>query len=262
MSWPIIASTATTLAAFLPDVLARSGRRIHEVSAPTLIAILSASLLMALIFVPTLGAIISRRTVGRVPVVVRQWAGNEAASVHSIKGFTGGYLRFLNGCLGHPGKVLSLAFAMLVGVQVAYGQFGKGVEFFPQVEPERAIIQVKARGNLSIFEKDRLMREVEKAILSINAEHNEFASVYTRTGQEETGEAEDIIGTITLEMADWWARRKVADIPAQHRRAHRIWRFHRPRTEKAGPPIASRSRCSWRATTPSSCLPRGQGATV
>ncbi len=241
MAWPIIASTATTLAAFLPlmfwpGVVGEFMRFLPL----TLIAILSASLLMALIFVPTLGATISRRTVGRVPVIVRQLAGNEAAGVNSIKGFTGGYLRFLNGCLGHPGKVLSLAFAMLVGVQVAYGQFGKGVEFFPEVEPERAIIQVKARGNLSIFEKDRLMREVERAILSIDAEHNEFASVYTRTGQEEKSrEAEDIIGTITLEMADWWARRKVADILAniEGRTKDLAGVLIDRRTEKAGPPI-------------------------
>ncbi|MDP6895849.1 MAG: efflux RND transporter permease subunit, partial [Rhodospirillales bacterium] len=104
MAWPIIASTATTLAAFLPLMFWPGVVGEFMKFLPlTLIAILSASLLMALIFVPTLGATISRRTVGRVPVIVRQLAGNEAAGVNSIKGFTGGYLRFLNGCLSHPG---------------------------------------------------------------------------------------------------------------------------------------------------------------
>ena len=241
MAWPIIASTATTLAAFLPLIFWPGVVGEFMKFLPlTLIATLSASLLMALTFVPTLGAAISQRAVVGVPVIARQIVGKEAIDVKNTVGFTGSYLRFLNVCLGHPGKVLSTAFALLVGVHAAYSQFGKGVEFFPDVEPKRAIVQVKARGNLSTFEKDRLMREVEAAILAIDAERDEFASVYTRTGQEErTREAEDIIGTISLEMADWWARRKVADILAEIdvRTEDLAGVLVDRRTEKAGPPI-------------------------
>jgi len=241
MAWPIIASTATTLAAFLPLMFWPGVVGEFMKFLPlTLIATLSASLLMALIFVPTLGATISRGGGSADPTLAKGLAGTEAGDVKAIGGFTGMYLRVLDTAISHPGKVLSMSLALLIGVQVAYGQFGKGVEFFPDVEPERAIVQVKARGNLSVLEKDRLMREVEAHVLAVDAEQDEFASVYTRTGQEgQSQEAEDIIGTITLEMTDWWARRKVDDILAdiQTRAQNLAGVVVDRRTEQAGPPI-------------------------
>src|SRR5690606_34213351 len=61
MAWPIIASTATTLAAFLP-LLFWPGMvgEFMKYLPITLLATLSASLLMALVFVPTLGAFIGK----------------------------------------------------------------------------------------------------------------------------------------------------------------------------------------------------------
>ncbi len=61
MSWPIIASTATTLAAFMP-LLFWPGvvGEFMKFLPITLIVTLSGSLLMALIFVPTLGALVGR----------------------------------------------------------------------------------------------------------------------------------------------------------------------------------------------------------
>ncbi|MDH5456766.1 MAG: efflux RND transporter permease subunit, partial [Gammaproteobacteria bacterium] len=61
MAWPIIASTCTTLAAFVPLALwpGTSGEFMKYLPI-TLIAVLSASLAMALLFVPTLGAIFGR----------------------------------------------------------------------------------------------------------------------------------------------------------------------------------------------------------
>ncbi|MEK9723189.1 MAG: efflux RND transporter permease subunit, partial [Rhodospirillaceae bacterium] len=242
MAWPIIASTATTLAAFLPLMFWPGVVGEFMKFLPlTLIATLSASLVMALIFLPTLGATISRAGGGSADTALaRSLAGSEAGHITEIGGFTGGYLKFLDGALKHPGKILVASVALLVGVQIIYGLFGKGVEFFPDVEPERAIIQVKARGNLSMLEKDRLMREVEARILAVDAERDEFASVYTRTGQEnQSREAEDIIGKLTLEMADWWTRRKVADIleEIEKRTADLAGVQIDRRTEEAGPPI-------------------------
>ncbi|MDH5410945.1 MAG: efflux RND transporter permease subunit, partial [Alphaproteobacteria bacterium] len=61
MSWPIIASTATTLAAFLP-LLFWPGivGQFMKYLPITLIATLAASLVMALVFVPTIGAFIGK----------------------------------------------------------------------------------------------------------------------------------------------------------------------------------------------------------
>src|SRR3546814_8476812 len=58
MAWPVIASTATTLAAFLPLMFWPGVVSEFMKYLPlTLIATLTSSLVMALIFVPTLGAV-------------------------------------------------------------------------------------------------------------------------------------------------------------------------------------------------------------
>ena len=63
MAWPIIASTATTLAAFAPLMFWPGTMGEFMKYLPfTLIAVLTASLAMALIFVPTLGTVFGKTT--------------------------------------------------------------------------------------------------------------------------------------------------------------------------------------------------------
>jgi multidrug efflux pump len=216
MAWPIIASTATTLAAFLP-LLFWPGvvGEFMKFLPMTLLIILSASLLMALIFVPTLGSHVGAPSgMGGETAHGVAGAGHEHADMSQIGGFTGLYLKVLNALLcqwWRPVLVLMLAVTMLVGVQVVYATQGKGIEFFPDVEPEFAMIQVRARGNLSATEKNDLMREVENHIIGMD----ELASVYGRTGSSgQSEEAEDIIGTINLEFNDWDTRRTASEILA------------------------------------------------
>ena len=61
MAWPIMASTATTLAAFAPLIFwpGMMGEFMKYLPI-TLIATLSASLVMALVFVPTIGSLIGK----------------------------------------------------------------------------------------------------------------------------------------------------------------------------------------------------------
>ena len=241
MSWPIIASTATTLAAFAP-LLFWPGivGEFMKYLPLTLMATLAASLAMALIFVPTLGAYVGKSGGTADPRTMKGLAATDDGHLQEASGGTGVYLRVLGAALAHPGKVLVGAVALLVGVQVVYANFGNGIEFFPSVEPDRAMLQVKARGNLSSFEKDRLMREVEAEVLAMNAERREIATIYTRTGQEsQSQEAEDIIGTVSLELTDWWARRKAQDIlaAADLRTRDIAGVIVDRREEDAGPPI-------------------------
>ena len=116
MSWPIIAATATTLAAFLPLVfwpgLVGEFMKFLPI---TLVATLSASLLMALIFVPTLGTLFGAPSGGADPDTVKAIAAGDQGGLHNVKGFTGAYLGLLRGALAHPGKVIVLALAVLIG---------------------------------------------------------------------------------------------------------------------------------------------------
>ena len=240
MSWPIIASTATTLAAFLPLVFWPGVVGEFMKYLPlTLLATLSASLVMALIFVPTLGAYIGKPGSG-AGGTLGKLAGGVNQDPEDSGGFTGGYIHVLKIALNHPGKILMAAFALLIGVQMFYGAYGKGVEFFPDVEPDLAKIQVRARGNLSVYEMDRLMKEVEIRILEISEAKGEFDAVYLRTGKEENSqESEDIIGVITLEFTHWQNRRKANDILSEieEKTSDLVGIIIDRRKQEQGPPV-------------------------
>ena len=238
MSWPIIASTATTLAAFLPLVFWPGVVGEFMKFLPiTLLATLSASLLMALIFVPTLGARFGKPGDGDFKTL----AAAESGDLSTIGGGTGLYLRMLRGALRYPGYVLLTAVATLIGVQAYYATHGNGVEFFPETEPEQALLQIHARGNLSTAEKAALVFDVEREVLALN----DFRSVYTFAGGGGGGDkngggnsAEDVIGTIRLEFKDWDKRRKAQivldEIVEMSRKFAGI--LVEPVKEQAGPP--------------------------
>jgi multidrug efflux pump len=236
MAWPVIASTATTLAAFLPllfwpDVVGEFMKYLPI----TLLATLTASLAMALVFVPTLGAYIGRPGTADAKTM-KSLAGGDEGDVADVGGWTGRYVSVLRVALRHPGKIVLASAVLLVGVQVVYANFGKGIEFFPDVEPEIAKLQVRARGNLSAHEKDDLLKDVEQRILGMS----EIETVYSRTGTpERSEEAEDIIGTITLEFAQWEHRRPAQEILTEikTRTGDIAGLFIDPREEEAGPPV-------------------------
>ncbi|MCC6778918.1 MAG: efflux RND transporter permease subunit [Hyphomicrobiales bacterium] len=191
MSGPVIAATATRIAAFSP-LLFWPGivGEFMKYLPITLIATLSASLVVALFFTPTLGALL----------------GKAAPVPHDERVADRGlYMRTVRLALRRPGTTLSLAVLLLVVVQVAYGKYGRGVEFFPKVEPDYGQVIVHARGNLSLDEKNRLVGEVENRVLAFKG----LATVYTRLGEQPRGMSElteDTIGVIQFEFADWRMR--------------------------------------------------------
>ena len=237
MAWPIIASTATTLAAFAP-LLFWPGivGQFMKFLPITLMATLAASLAMALLFVPVLG--VSLAAITRILVVLaatltaaaiggyaafliaalilglpsgplvvlpiaaaclaaaipgsrigirlgrrayqniqmpatpdaaqaKALSADGAFDPSAIRGATGIYVRTLQRALRRPGLVLIAAFMGLVGAWGGYAILGNGVEFFPEVEPDNAIVQIHARGNLAVKEKSDLVKEVEDRILDL-----------------------------------------------------------------------------------------------
>ena len=210
MSWPIIASTMTTLSAFFPLLFwpGVTGEFMKFLPV-TLIMILSASMLMALIFIPTIGSQVGSPGL-RSLNMKKMIAAGETGNFQNLKGIAGNYIKILNQALLHPGKVILFAITTLILVQLGYIVFGKGIEFFPNIEPDYAVMQVHARGNLSIKEKDVLMREIENKITDMQ----ELKSVYTRTGvsKQSRDGAEDIIGSIQIEFIDWEFRRPASQI--------------------------------------------------
>jgi multidrug efflux pump len=244
MSWPIIAATATTLAAFLP-LLFWPGTvgEFMKFLPITLVATLSASLLMALIFVPTLGSLIGKSPVAARPETMRALAGGEGGDLGRAGGLTAAYIGLLRHALRHPGMVIVLAVTVLAGAQYAYGNWGRGIEFFPDVEPNNMVVHIHGRGNLSIDERDELMRQVEARILDLQRERGEFHTIFATTmatsGIQRDEEPQDLIGKVQLEFTDWFARRPADEIIADLRRrvAPLAGIVLEPRKEEAGPPV-------------------------
>jgi len=208
MAWPIIASTCTTLAAFIPLAFWPNEMGEFMKYLPiTLIAVLSASLLMALLFVPTLGSLFGSS--GNMSDQQRKdLTTAETGDLDTLSGFTGRYVQFLKRSLLRPWLNVGAVCAILFVIIFAFFTFGRGFEFFPDVEPEFATLEIRARGDLSTTEKDFLVRQVEAYVLDLD----EVASVYSRTGGNEQGAAEDQIGSITLNFIPWDERRPADEI--------------------------------------------------
>ncbi|WP_339637146.1 efflux RND transporter permease subunit [uncultured Sulfitobacter sp.] len=207
MAWPIIASTATTLSVFFP-LLFWTGTvgEFMKFLPITVILTLTASLFMALVFIPVVGGIIGKRPPQSAKDKATLYAA-EQGDPRDLKGFTGGYVKLLQFAILRPWMTLILAIAMLMGGFTAYAQFGNGITFFPEVEPDFAQVQVRARDNFSIYEQDALVRQVEQRLFA----YDEIASVYARTGSSNRDSA-DLIGTIQVEFIEWDERRTAAMI--------------------------------------------------
>ncbi|MCC5838935.1 MAG: efflux RND transporter permease subunit [Opitutales bacterium] len=210
MALPIISSTATTLAAFAP-LLFWPGivGEFMKFMPITLIATLSASLLMALVFVPAIGAMIGKPGPAN-PAQMKSLAAAEEGDLRELGGLTGWYVRRLVTVLRHPFKTLLLAILLFCAVQGAYQFKGKGVQFFPDVDTEFATVLVRMRGNLSVREMDVLVREVEERILPVKG----IQSLTARTGVSFSGDGitEDTHGLIQMEFKDWRERRPSREI--------------------------------------------------
>ncbi|MFZ1773516.1 MAG: efflux RND transporter permease subunit, partial [Rhizobiaceae bacterium] len=199
MAGPVIAATMTRIAAFSP-LLFWPGivGEFMKYMPITLIVTLSASLVYALIFTPTLGALIAK------------------AHVHEGPAKEGMYMWTVRKAVRHPFVVMAMAIVLLIAVPFVYSKQGKGIEFFPDVEPEYGLLYVHARGNLSIEEKDAAVALVEKRLIGWPG----LESVYTRVGGSGgfgQNVAEDVIGTLQYEFVNWRERKAANDILADLR---------------------------------------------
>ena len=98
------------------------------------------------------------------PAICSVWAGGAAKRRQKEHWFIRGYRHIQQAGLDNPGLALFLAFCLLVGLAMVYGKVGRGVEFFPEGDPERAVIDIRAPQGTNIRETDRLARVIEERI--------------------------------------------------------------------------------------------------
>ncbi len=195
MAGPVIAATMTRIAAFSP-LLFWPGiiGDFMKYMPITLIVTLSASMLYALVFAPTLGAIFAK-----------------APKHHEDDNRDGWYMAIVKQAVRFPITVVLLTVALLFGVGFAYSKYGAGVEFFPSVEPDYGLLYVHARGNLSLAEMDTATKIAENRLLGWPG----IKSVYTRVGKTQGGGQdvpEDVVGVIQYEFIDWRERKSANQI--------------------------------------------------
>ncbi len=196
MSWPIIASTATTLAAFIPLLFWPGIMGDFMKYLPlTLIFTLVASLFMALIFVPTLGAVFAGKSAS---VSVLKDASNASTNDEISKAnmITRLYAKALSVVVNRPIYTLSIALAFSISVFVLYANYGKGVVFFPKIDTGVFNLTIRSPADLSIYEKSDLMKEVENRILDING----IDTLYSKTGND------DAVGFVRGNLVPWQDR--------------------------------------------------------
>ena len=194
MSGPVIAATATRVAAFSP-LLFWPGivGEFMKYLPITLIATLSASLVVALFFTPTLGALLGKAA----PVPHDERVDGHAAPICA---------RCSSRC-AIPARRWRSRALLLVVVQIAYGKFGTRRRVLPEgragLRPGRSCM---ARGNhLARREGPRRSPRSRSACSAIPG----LKTVYTRVGEQPRGSSEiteDTIGVIQFEFADWQTR--------------------------------------------------------
>ncbi len=210
MFWPITAGIATTVAVFFP-LLFWPGvvGEFMQYLPITVIVTLVASLVMALVFIPVIGKVL-RGGSGRAGDA-QTMAAAEGGDLDRLGGLTGWYVGALRSAAQRPGSTIIAVLGMVIGAYALYGAYGKGIEFFPSVEPDFAQVQIQARGNLSVYERDDIVRRVEQRLLDYPA----FENVYARTiagSEAQRNMAEDVIGVIQLELTEWDTRPPAAEV--------------------------------------------------
>jgi len=176
VAYPVIGSTITTLAAFFPMIFWPGIMGEFMKYLPiTLIVTLSSSLFVAMVINPALAAIFMRlkKEKHRLPKLVN--ADEVSASGEKpveIKGLMLTlYTRFLKKALSHRLVVLFISFTLLIllfQVWLLVVGLEKPVEFFPDLDPDSAYVNIDPPEGADLEYIDRIIKKVEMAVCGKN----------------------------------------------------------------------------------------------
>jgi multidrug efflux pump len=213
---PVVSATFTTLGAFVP-LLFWPGiiGKFMSYLPIIVIVVMCASLVSALIFMPIIGAFIASSHVDQ--------KHKEAADVvmyadkfdpKKVRGVTGIYVRAMEHMLHQPIITLTVGFALVVLMFMAYIQNPTGVEAFPASEPEFGTVNVITRGNYSPIEIRDLLVEVENEILQVQGIQDTVMTFAGGNGDGGMGAAAppDTVGSFNLQLIPYNERLKAEQI--------------------------------------------------
>ncbi len=246
MFWPVITSTATTLAAFAPFLFWQDTAGEFMKYLPlTLIFVLLSSLAVALVFLPVLGSLFGipqwmkkkLKMKGKTEGPAKQYEIDEIDPT-TLGGPVAAYSRFLRELVARPLLVGIAAIgvaAMCIGSFVAAAPES---EFFIRNDDDEINLLVMARGNLSSSQKIDVVREVAALI----EDHPAIDHLYLQTGPE-LARGQDIpvetVGQVGVKLVYYSEREHSTAVVEQLReRVRHVAGVHvEVRQRQAGPPI-------------------------
>ena len=182
MFYPIVASTGTTLAAFIPIMFwpGFTGQFMRYLPI-TIFFVLSSSLFYSLILIPVLGTFFGQRTSA---------LNNDKSHTSIFIRLTEWYGKYIKRFVKNPVETILAVVSVLLIIIMTYTYSGKGTLYFAIVDPVQANITVKARGNFSSLEAKKIIEQVEERFLEVEGIKN----VYLRSGSNWWQSGADRIG--------------------------------------------------------------------
>ena len=182
MFYPIVASTGTTLAAFIPIMFwpGFTGQFMRYLPI-TIFFVLSSSLFYSLILIPVLGTFFGQRTSA---------LNNDESHTSIFIRLTEWYGKYIKRFVRNPIETILAVVSVLLIIIMTYTFSGKGTLYFAIVDPVQANITVKARGNFSSLEAKEIIEQVEERFLKVEGIKN----VYLRSGSNWWQSGADRIG--------------------------------------------------------------------
>ncbi|MFH1377893.1 MAG: efflux RND transporter permease subunit [Planctomycetota bacterium] len=158
VAWPVIASTLTTVGAFFPLVFWPGIMGEFMGYLPrTVIIVLMCSLLVALTINPTLAALFISRS--KVESAIDPETQRPTYRLAMI------YQRGLEFMLDRSAWTLSCATIVFFMSLLLLMRFGKGVQFFPETDPQETTVSIKPPEGSSVERSDVLSRAAEDRLL-------------------------------------------------------------------------------------------------
>ncbi|MBN2694710.1 efflux RND transporter permease subunit [bacterium] len=181
VAWPIIASTATTVGAFVPLLFWTSIMGEFMKYLPiVLIITLSASLFIALVINPVLASSFMK---SKIKVVENDEDEDKNWDISLSKGVRA-YKIMLEWSLNHRFVVIFLAIATFIGSIIFFAKNNSGVIFFPESTPQNATIKIEAPvGTRMSVVDDRFVKPFEKELLK----YDDIISVVADIGVDANG---------------------------------------------------------------------------
>ena len=154
----------------------------------TVFFVLLSSLFYSLVVIPVLGSYFGQR----------ESSLNKDENRESVfKRLTESYGKRIENFVKNPIETIIAVVSILFLIILSYSYFGKGTVYFAIVDPVKADISIKARGNYSALETKEIIENIEKKFLETEG----VGSVYLRAGTEWWNSGADKIGGGYVEVA-------------------------------------------------------------